>query len=190
LSSATYCDNGAQNFAFFRGRLRSWPEIVQVFAETVKTTAMIFTIVFCGMMLAQFVNITGMPYELVEMVQGDGGITPTQLVIGICIICVILGMIFEALGILLLVVPVFLPSLLALNIDMIWFGIVIILVVELGLITPPIGMNVFTVKAVITDVSLSKMFIGVMPFIVAMLIGLVLLFIFPDIAMWLPNLMR
>ncbi|MCY4446181.1 MAG: TRAP transporter large permease [Rhodobacteraceae bacterium] len=177
-------------FAFFRGRLRTWPEIIHVFTDTVKTTAMIFTIVFCGLMLAQFVNITGMPFELVNVVQGGGGISAIELVIGICIICVILGMIFEALGILLLVVPVFLPSLHALGVDMIWFGIIIILVVELGLITPPIGMNVFTVKAVIGDVDLSKMFVGVTPYIFAMLAGLVLLFLFPEIATWLPNLMR
>lgn len=99
-------------------------------------------------------------------------------------------MIFESLGILLLVVPVFLPSLLALEVDMIWFGIIIILVVELGLITPPIGMNVFTVKAVISDVPLSKMFVGVTPFILSMLVGLVLLFLVPEIATWLPDLMR
>ena len=89
-----------------------------------------------------------------------------------------------------MVVPVFLPSLHALGVDMIWFGIIIILVVELGLITPPIGMNVFTVKAVIRDVDLSKMFVGVTPYIFAMLAGLVLLFLFPEIATWLPNLMR
>ena len=177
-------------FAFFRGRLRSWPELAHVFADTLKTTAMIFTIVFCGMMLAQFVNITGMPFELVEMVEGEGGITELQLVIGICVICVILGMIFESLGILLLVVPVFMPSLMALGIDMIWFGIIIILVVELGLITPPIGMNVFTVKAVVPDVDLAKMFIGVTPFIISMLLGLVLLFLVPEIATGLPDLMR
>ncbi len=177
-------------FAISRGRLRSWPELLHVFADTVKTTGMIFTIVFCGMMLAQFVNITGMPFELVDMVEGDGAISATQLVLGICVICVLLGMIFESLGILLLVVPVFLPSLAALNVDMIWFGIIIILVVELGLITPPIGMNVFTVKAVISDVDLAKMFIGVTPFIFSMLLGLLLLFLVPEIATWLPDLMR
>jgi len=177
-------------FALLRGRLRSWPEILHVFADTVKTTAMIFAILFCGMMLAQFVNITGMPYQLVDLVTGIGGISALQLVLGICLICIILGMIFESLGILLLVVPVFLPSLTALGIDMIWFGIIIILVVELGLITPPIGMNVFTVKAVIGDVDLARIFLGVIPFIVSMVLGLVLLFVFPQIATWLPNLMR
>jgi len=177
-------------FALARGRLRSWPEILHAFADTVKTTAMIFAIVFCGMMLSQFINITGMPFELVDLVRGEGGISALQLVIGICVICVILGMIFESLGILILVVPVFLPSLLALDVDMIWFGIIVILVVELGLITPPIGMNVFTVKAVIRDVDLAKMFLGVTPFILSMLVGLLLLFLFPGIATWLPNLMR
>ncbi len=101
-----------------------------------------------------------------------------------------MGMIFEALGILLLVVPVFLPSLEALDVDMIWFGIIIILVVELGLISPPIGMNVFTVKAVVPSVPLGRIFAGVTPFIAAMLIGLVLIFWVPQIATWLPYLMR
>ena len=181
---------GAYLFAFFRGRLRSLPELMNAFAETVRTTAMIFAIVFCGIMMAQFVNVTGMPFELVEYVGVENGIGPIGLVLGVCVICVIMGMIFESLGILLLLVPVFLPSLQALNVDMIWFGIVIILVVELGLITPPIGMNVFTVKSIVTDVELSRMFAGVTPFIFAMIVGLALLILFPGIATWLPDLMR
>ena len=181
---------GAYLFAIFRGRLRSLPELLNAFAETVRTSAMIFAIVFCGMMLAQFVNITGMPFELVEYVGMDQGIGPVGLVLGICVICVVMGMIFESLGILLLVVPVFLPSLQALGVDLIWFGIIIMLVVELGLITPPIGMNVFTVKSVVTDVALSRMFAGVTPFIFAMIAALALLILFPGIATWLPNLMR
>ncbi len=120
----------------------------------------------------------------------DRGTGPVGLVLGICVICVVMGMIFESLGILLLVVPVFLPSLQALGVDLIWFGIIIILVVELGLITPPIGMNVFTVKSVVTDVALSRMFAGVTPFIFAMIVALGLLILFPGIATWLPNLMR
>ena len=181
---------GAYLFAFFRGRLRSLPDLLKAFSETVRTTAMIFAIVFCGMMLAQFVNVTGMPFQLVAYVGIENGIGPVGLVLGICVICVIMGMIFESLGILLLVVPVFLPSLHALGVDMIWFGIVIILVVELGLITPPIGMNVFTVKSVVPDVALSRMFAGVTPFIVAMIAALALLLLLPGIATWLPNLMR
>lgn len=182
---------GAYLFALARGHMRTWAELSGAFGEAVRTTAMIFAILFCGLVMAQFINITGMPFELVDLVTGDdAAISQTTLIIGICIICVIMGMIFEALGILLLVVPVFLPSLEALNVDMIWFGIIIIIVVELGLITPPIGMNVFTVKAVVPDVNLMKIFAGVTPFIFAMLLSLLLLFIYPQIATWLPDLMR
>lgn len=182
---------GAYVFALARGHMRSWRELMGALGETVRTTAMIFAILFCGLIMAQFVNLTGLPFELVDLVTGDGAvISATALIIGICIICVIMGMIFEALGILLLVVPVFLPSLEALGVDMIWFGIIIILVVELGLITPPIGMNVFTVKAVVPDVALIRIFAGVTPFIIAMLVGLVLIFLIPGIATWLPDLMR
>jgi len=182
---------GAYLFALARGHMLTRKELIGVLGETVRTTAMIFAILFCGLVMAQFVNLTGLPFELVYIVTGENAvISATALIIGICIICVIMGMIFEALGILLLVVPVFLPSLEALNVDMIWFGIIIILVVELGLITPPIGMNVFTVKAVVPDVPLVKIFAGVTPFIFAMLMGLVLLFMFSGIATWLLNLMR
>ena len=101
-----------------------------------------------------------------------------------------MGMIFESLGILLLVVPVFLPSLQALGVDMIWFGILVVLVSEIGLITPPIGMNVFVVKSVLPDVKLGAIFRGVTPYILALITGLALVLIFPPIATFLPNLMR
>ncbi len=182
---------GAYLFALARGHMRTLKDLMGALGEAIRTTAMIFAILFCGLVMAQFVNLTGMPFELVDLVTGENAVIgQTELIIAICIICVIMGMIFEALGILLLVVPVFLPSLEALNVDMIWFGIIIILVVELGLITPPIGMNVFTVKAVVPDVQLWRIFVGVTPFIFAMLGGLVLLFLFPQIATWLPDLMR
>jgi TRAP-type C4-dicarboxylate transport system permease large subunit len=101
-----------------------------------------------------------------------------------------MGMIFESIGILLLLVPVFLPSLFAANVDMIWFGIIVVLVTELGLITPPIGMNVFVVRSVMPDIKLGHIFRGVTSFIVADLVALVLVFLIPAIATFLPALMR
>jgi len=86
-------------------------------------------------------------------------------------------------------VPVFLPSLHQSGVDMIWFGIVVVLVTELGLITPPIGMNVFVVKAVMPDIRLANIFAGVTPFIGAILIALVLIFLLPGIATFLPAFM-
>lgn len=103
--SAAFGAFGAFLFALARGHMRSLHEIKAVWGEAVRTTAMIFAILFSGLVMAQFVNLTGLPFELVDIVTGDNAaISATALIIGICIICVIMGMIFEALGILLLVV--------------------------------------------------------------------------------------
>lgn len=160
-----------------------------VFSETVTTTAMIFAIVFSALVLAQFVNLTGMPYDLQALILG-WELGPIGLVLMICGICVLLGMVFESIGILLLIIPVFLPSLGSLGVDLIWFGILVIIVIELGLISPPIGMNVFTVKSVAPEIPLGSIFIGVLPYIVAMLVGGVLIIFFPQIATLLPEAMR
>jgi len=177
---------GAYWFAFFRGRLRSWQELLHATVESGKTTAIIFAVVFSAGVLEQFVNLSGLPFALVDLTAGSN---PLALVLSISAICILLGTVFEAIGILLLVVPVFLPALHAAGVDMIWFGIIAIIVVEMGLITPPIGMNVFTVKSIVRDVPLTRMFAGVAPFIAADLIVLALIIAFPAIAIWLPALM-
>ena len=117
-------------------------------------------------------------------------LTPFQLVIFVCVIAILMGMVFEAIGILVLLVPVFLPALQLSGIDMIWFGILVVLVSEIGLITPPIGMNVFVVKSVLPDVKLGAIFRGVTPYIIALVTGLILVLLVPQIATFLPGLMR
>lgn len=178
---------GAFLFAFARGRMRRLSELREVAEETIRTTAMIFVIIFSAMIFAQFVNISGLPYQLAGLV---AGLHPLALVLAICAICILLGTVFEALGILLLIIPVFIPSLEAANIDLIWFGIVIVIVIELGLITPPIGMNVFVVRSIVPEVGLGSVFAGVMPFVGAMLLCLALVLTFPVIATGLPDLMN
>lgn len=180
---------GAWLLGAFKGHFLSFSELGKVFVETVKSTSMIFMIVIAALILNQFINMTGMPFQLVGLVN-DLNLTPLGLVLAICVICLLMGMVFESLGILLLIIPVFLPSLGAMGVDLLWFGVVAILVIELGLISPPIGMNVFAVRAVANDIKLTHIFAGVMPYIVAMLAGLVLLFLFPEIATWLPSAMR
>lgn len=180
---------GAFLFGVFRGYFLDWQSLWGVFEETVLTTAMIFAIVFSALVLAQFVNLTGMPYELQSLVLG-WGLGPVGLVLMICGICVLLGMVFESIGILLLIIPVFLPALGSLGVDLIWFGILVIIVIELGLISPPIGMNVFTVKSVAPEIPLGSIFLGVLPYIGAMVLGGVLILFFPQIATFLPEAMR
>ncbi|WP_424988127.1 TRAP transporter large permease [Microbulbifer sp. S227A] len=180
---------GAFLFGVFRGHFLDRQSLWGVFEETVTTTAMIFAIVFSALVLAQFVNLTGMPYDLQTLVLG-WQLGPVGLVLMICAICVLLGMVFESIGILLLIIPVFLPSLSSLGVDLIWFGILVIIVIELGLISPPIGMNVFTVKSVAPEIPLASIFLGVLPYIAAMVLGGVLILFFPQIATLLPQAMR
>ena len=180
---------GAFLFGLFRGHFMDCESLWSVFSETVTTTAMIFAIVFSALVLAQFINLTGMPYDLQAMILG-WELGSVGLVLMICGICVLLGMVFESIGILLLIIPVFLPSLGSVGVDLIWFGILVIIVIELGLISPPIGMNVFTVKSVAPEIPLGSIFLGVLPYIVAMVVGGVLIIFFPQIATVLPEAMR
>lgn len=178
---------GAAVIALARGHLWSVREWVDSLVEAAVTTAALFGVVFGTLVFAQFVNLSGMPFDLMFLVQ-DMNLSPLGLVIGIAAIALLLGMVFESLGILLLIVPVFLPALMAADVDLIWFGIVVVIVTELGLITPPIGMNVFVVRSVMKDTRMADIFIGVMPFVVALLIVLGLILAFPAIVTFLPGL--
>jgi tripartite ATP-independent transporter DctM subunit len=180
---------GAATIAWFRGYLRTINDWQVSLVEAAKTTATLFIAIFGALVFAQFINLSGMPYDILDAID-KMALSPWQLVVVIAIIAVLMGMIFESIGILLLLVPVFLPALYESGVDMIWFGIVVVLVTELGLITPPIGMNVFVVKSVMPDTRLAHIFVGVIPFIFAILVALILIFSVPEIATFLPNLMR
>ena len=183
-------------FALSRGRMWSIGEIVHVFSDTVIVTARIFIIGGAALIFGQFLNYAGLSGELVDFTDSLN-LGPITLPLVICIICILMGMIFESIAILLLIVPVFLPSLEAVadqsmidpDLYLVWFGIIVIIVVELGLITPPIGINVFTVKSVIPNIDLTQIFIGVIPFVIADLVVLALIFIVPGLAVLLPSLM-
>jgi TRAP-type C4-dicarboxylate transport system permease large subunit len=101
----------------------------------------------------------------------------------------VLGCLMDAMAMVILTVPIVFPVVTALGFDPIWFGIVIVMTVELGLIHPPVGMNVFVIKSVIKDVNMSTIFVGVLPFVVTDLIRLVILILFPLLATWLPQRM-
>jgi tripartite ATP-independent transporter DctM subunit len=175
---------GAAAFAVWRGRLRTIGQLYETLLEACRTTAALFIVIFGAQVFSNFIDLSGLPSALVDMVEAMK-LSPTGTVFAICVICILLGMIFEAIGILLIIVPVFLPILIFQDVNLIWFGVVMVLVVELGLVTPPIGMNVFTVRAMMPDIRLSRIFRGVMPFVVSDLVALGLLFAFPAIATWL-----
>lgn len=180
---------GAAVIAVLRGHLRSFSEWRVCLVDATTTTSTIFIVLLGAIVFAQFINLSGMPYDLLDMVDA-WELSPFQIVLFVCAIAILMGMVFEAIGILVLLVPVFLPALTFNGVDMIWFGILVVLVSEIGLITPPIGMNVFVVKSVLPDVPLGKIFRGVTPYIIALATGLILVLTFPSIATFLPNLMR
>ncbi|MEL6522365.1 MAG: TRAP transporter large permease [Pseudomonadota bacterium] len=180
---------GAAVIALLRGHLRTFAEWRLCLVEAAMTTAKIFIVLFGAVVFTQFINLSGMPYDLLDQVdawQLDG----PGLVLFICLIALLMGMVFESIGIIVLLVPVFLPALYATGVDMIWFGIIVVLVTEIGLITPPIGMNVFVVKSVLPQVRLVDIFRGVGFFIAALGLGLIAVYNVPQIATFLPSIAR
>jgi C4-dicarboxylate transporter, DctM subunit len=180
---------GAMAFALWR-RALSWRALYGCLLESARTTAMIFLILIGALMFAEFVNITTMPNDLKAFVE-HFNLSPIMVVAGICAIYVILGTAMEELSMILLTIPVFFPLVVThLGFDPVWFGILIVVVVEIGLISPPVGMNLFVLKTLIPEVSTGTVFRGVTPFVIADVVRLAILVAFPVISLWLPSLMK
>ena len=150
---------------------------------------MLFMILIGALMFAEFVNITTMPNDLKTFVDRFN-VNPILVVAAICAIYVLLGTAMEELSMILLTIPVFFPVVMHLGFDPIWFGILIVVVVEIGLISPPVGMNLFVLKTLLPQVSTGTVFRGVTPFIVADIVRLAILIAFPAISLWLPSMMK
>jgi tripartite ATP-independent transporter DctM subunit len=162
--------------------------LVGALMETVKTTAMIFTILIGAIMFNNFLILSGLPDKISTWMAGlpIGGI---GILLVILALYFVLGCLLDSLAMILLTIPIVFPIIQSLGFDPIWFGIIIVMVVELGLITPPIGMNVFVIKGIARDVPLETIFRGVTPFIIAQVALILLLIVFPQIALWLPSTM-
>ena len=179
---------GALCFALAR-RALTWRTLLDALIESARTTAMLFAILTGALMFAEFVNYTSMPDDLKNVVTGFN-LSPIMVVAAICAIYVVLGTAMEELSMILLTVPVFFPLIVHLGLDPIWFGILIVVVVEIGLISPPVGMNLFVINALLPQVPTRTVFHGVLPFMVADVVRLAILVAFPAISLWLPSLMR
>ena len=177
---------GAFALALIRGRL-SDGALIRVMIESAERTAMIYGLIIGGSIFAFFIGVTRLPVEATEMLARFDlpGLGVVALALAIYIL---LGMIMEPFSIMIITVPVIAPILAGFDYDLIWWGIVMVLVVEIGLLTPPFGMNAFIIKAIAPDVPLGRVFRGITPFVIADLIGLTLLVLFPALALWLPSL--
>jgi C4-dicarboxylate transporter DctM subunit len=154
--------------------------------ETTRTTAAVFTVLIGALLFGYFLTVTQTPQKVTELLTGLG-IGKYGVLALIMLMYLVLGCLMDALAMIILTVPIVFPVIKELGFDPIWFGVIIVMTVELGLIHPPVGMNIFVIKSVIEDVKMSTMFYGVMPFIVTDLLRLIILIAFPIIALWLPS---
>ncbi|MBV1694792.1 MAG: TRAP transporter large permease [Hyphomicrobiales bacterium] len=179
---------GAFLFALARRSL-TLRSLIDILVESARTTAMLFAILIGALLFASFVNYTTMPSDLRSFVT-QFSLHPSWVIIAICVIYVLLGTAMEELSMILLTVPLFFPVVVALGYDPIWFGVLIVVVVQIGLISPPVGMNMFVVRNLLPNIPIGTIFRGVMPFSVALLVLLAILIAFPGLATWLPGYMK
>ncbi len=179
---------GAFAIAAMRGRL-TMETLKGSLLETVRTSAMIFTILIGALTLNNLAVFSGMAFALSNFVSGIDA-APWVIMAVILLIYLVLGCFLDTLAMILLTVPIFTPIVTGLEYDPVWFGIIVVMVAELGLITPPIGMNVFVIKGMAPNVPLTAIYRGVIPFVLGQLVLIILVFALPEIALWLPETAR
>ncbi|KEA63638.1 TRAP dicarboxylate transporter, DctM subunit, unknown substrate 3 [Marinobacterium lacunae] len=178
---------GAFIIALARRRL-SVATLFDTLTDTARTSAMLFGVVIGALIFSDFINRAGLPDALLSLVTSLE-VTPIVVILVILAIYIVLGMVFESLSMMLLTVPVFYPLVSSLGFDLVWFGIVVVVVTEISLITPPVGMNVFVLSAVLRDVKTGTIFKGVTPFWCADIVRLALIVFVAQISLFLPDLL-
>ena len=178
---------GALLIALARRRLTLRTLIATVF-DSAMTTAALLTILIGALIFSNFINVARLPQMLGDFVQ-QVGMTPFMVILAIVAVYLVLGCVLESMSMLLLTVPIFYPIVASLGDELIWFGILVVVVIEIAMITPPIGMNIFIIHAVLPDVPVRTIYGGVFPFVMADLVRILLILAFPGVALWLPNLM-
>jgi tripartite ATP-independent transporter DctM subunit len=178
--------SGALFFALIR-RL-ALRDFLDVLVQSAETTAILFALIIGAKIFAEFVNYTGAHTGILTLVQ-DSGLSPVMVMVVICLIYILLGCVLDSLAMMLLTLPMFFPIVVGLGYDPVWFGIMVVMLVELGLVTPPIGINLFILKSVVPDVPLIKIIRGILPFIFIDIVRLLLIGFIPVLALFLPQLL-
>lgn len=180
--------SGAFFFALAR-RVLTLRVLFDVLVESARTTAMLFTILIAAMLFSSFVNFTSMPGDLKDGIL-KLGLSPVMVVGAMMLVYIVLGTIMEELSMVLLTIPVFFPIVTGLGFDPVWFGVLIVLVVQIGLISPPVGMNLFVLNALLKDVPLKQIFRGTWLFVAALTVALLVVLEVQPLALWLPSFMK
>ena len=179
---------GAFVFALAR-RALDWKALLEVLEDSARTTAMLFVILVGALIFSNFLNYTTMPADLKGLIT-HWQLSPITVMVMICAIYIVLGTAMEELSMILLTIPVFFPIVVGLGFDPVWFGIIIVVVVQIGLISPPVGMNMFVVKSMLPGVSTQTIFRGVWPFVWAEVVLIGIVVAFPWLSLALPRLLK
>ena len=178
---------GAFVIALLRRSL-SWSSLFDTLTETARTSASLFAVVIGALIFSDFINRAGLPAMMVDFVQGLD-VSPMTVIFAILLIYIVLGMVLESMSMLLLTVPVFYPLVAGMGFDLVWFGIVVVIVTEISLITPPVGMNVFVLSGVLKDIKTGTIFKGILPFWAVDMVRLALVVLVAPLSLWLPQLL-
>ena len=167
----------------------SWRTFYETLQETAFTSVMLYVVLFGAMMFSQLISFSGLADALLELVAGSG-LSKLGILLAILAVFLLLGCVMDSMAIILIFVPLFAPTLVAQGFDLVWFGIIVVVLTEIGLITPPVGMNVFVLKANLPKVPVGTIFRGLYPFVGIDLLRLAILVAFPPISLYLVELMR
>lgn len=174
---------------FLISKRRSWGAIWSALLEAGRTNAMVFMILIGAMIFGRMLAVTGMTGKFIDAVTASG-LPPMAILGAFLVMYLVMGCFLDSISMMCLTLPVVFPLMMSFGFDPIWFGLVVIVAIEMGLLTPPMGLNVYVIKAAAgKDISLEEIFVGCIPFFFMMLIGLILLIFIPQIILWLPTTM-
>ncbi len=167
-------------------RRLTWAAIGLSLRNTVHISAMIFLIIFAGHMMGRFIALTNLTDVIVAGFESLA-VPPLVMIALITVLYIILGMVLDVWGMIILTIPILFPVVVKLGFDPIWFGVYVVIMIELALVTPPVGVNVYVLAKVVPDIPLIEIFKGAIPFVFATLVALALFCVFPGIVTWLPS---
>jgi tripartite ATP-independent transporter DctM subunit len=169
-------------------RSLTFRELLHILFDSARTSAALMAVLVGALIFSNFVNITGAPEAIVDALKAVN-MPPLGVMALILMFYLLLGCVFDALAMILLTVPIFFPLVIALGFDPVWFGIITVVVVELSLITPPIGMNLFVIHSVARNIPMTTIYRGILPFIAVDIVRLAILVLFPMLVLFLPKQM-
>ncbi|WP_460274452.1 TRAP transporter large permease [Celeribacter sp. ULVN23_4] len=177
---------GAFAIALFSGEF-SWKMFRDAVIDTVLTTSVMFTLVIGAIVFTNFINVAGFSQTISALISQYNP-APMMIILALVVVYLILGCFLESLSMILLTIPVFYPIIAGAGFDLVWFGIFVVILVEISLISPPVGLNIFVLNSAFPDIKLSTMFRGVLPFVGADIVRLALVILLPGLATFLPEL--